>query len=101
MPISEWQRRPRLRKVQRYSEETLRATIERCVDELGRIPLIADFSEWRERELKRSRTPDLLLPTDSPYRSRYGTWKRALAHFGFSEETVTARRNQGRDGSSE
>jgi Homing endonuclease associated repeat len=90
------ERLQRLVKVDRYSEDTLRDTLLRCVADLGHVPLIAEFSAWRERELKRTRARKVLLPTDSPYRYRYGTWERALLHFGFSEAKVRARLDAGR-----
>lgn len=89
-------RRKTLLKVDRYSEATLRETLLRCALALGHAPLIAEFTAWRATELKRL-GPVAVLPTDSPYRSRYGTWEKALRHFGFSEEQVAARLDRGRE----
>lgn len=85
-----------LAKVDRYSEATLRATLLRCALEIGHAPLIAEFAAWRARELKRARGKRIILPTDSPYRYRFGTWEKALLHFGFTPEQVAARLEAGR-----
>lgn len=95
------ERRSRLAKVDRYSEATLRDTLERCARELGRPPLVEEFDEWRQRELKRTRTRTVLLPSNSPYRRRWGTWERALLHFGFAPEAVAERLEPGRERSNE
>jgi hypothetical protein len=89
-------RRKSLVKVDRYSDATLRETLLRCALALGHAPLISDFSAWRAKELKRL-GPVAVLPTDSPYRYRYGTWEKALGHFGFSEEQIAARLDRGRE----
>lgn len=90
-------RRYRVAKVDRYSEGTLRDTLMRCVRELGRPPLVEEFAEWRQRELARTRAQEVVLPSDSPYRRRYGSWERALLHFGFDAEAVAARLVPGRE----
>lgn len=95
------ERRSRLAKVDRYSEATLRDTLERCARELGRPPLVDEFEEWRQRELKRTRANTVLLPSNSPYRRRWGTWERALLHFGFAPEAVAERLVPGRERSDE
>jgi hypothetical protein len=91
------ERRSRLAKVDRYTDETLSVTLMRCADELGYVPLVADFAAWRKRELNRTRARQVVFPSDSPYRHRYGDWERALRHFGFSAEAIVARRRAGRE----
>jgi Homing endonuclease associated repeat len=88
--------RARVAKVDRYSEATLRATLVRCVEELGHLPVVAEFEDWRRRELERTGEDPSVLPSDSPYRRRYGSWEGALQHFGFSAEDVAARLRDGR-----
>lgn len=80
-------------KVGRYREETLRATLEQCVKELGHIPLLIDYELWREKELELAHAQgrELFLPSSSPYRRRYGSWEQALIHFGYPEDEVKAR----------
>ena len=80
----------RVGKVHRYREETLRETLKRCADYLGHVPLVVEFGLWRDRELElaKSQGQDISLPSSGPYRSRYGTWARALLHFGFSQEEI-------------
>lgn len=95
------ERRSRLAKVDRYSEETLRETLLRCAADFGHVPLVDDFQQWRVRELKRTRSRALVLPSDSPYRRRWGTWERALRHLGFSAEEIAARHKPGRERSNE
>jgi hypothetical protein len=93
-------RRAVLAKVDRYSEATLRETLFRCALAIGHAPLIAEFTAWRARELKRACGKRIILPTDSPYRYRFGTWEKALLHFGFTPEQVAARLEAGRGRSS-
>lgn len=90
------ERRSRLAKVDRYSEATLRDTLERCARDLGRPPLVEEFDEWRQRELSRTRSRNVLLPSNSPYRRRWGTWERALLYFGFTPEAIAERLAPGR-----
>ncbi len=90
-------------KVHRYREDTLRETLERCAGDLGHVPLIIEFEHWRRRELElaKARGEELFLPSDSPYRRRWGSWDKALLALGFSAEEVYARLEPGRDASNE
>jgi hypothetical protein len=85
-------------KVHRYREETLRLTLERCARDLGHVPLVIEFEHWRRRELElaKARGEQLFLPSDSPYRRRWGTWEEALIHFGFPPEEIAERLEPGR-----
>jgi hypothetical protein len=86
-------------KVHRYREETLRLTLERCARDLGHVPLVIEFEHWRRREfeLAKARGEQVFLPSDSPYRRRWGTWERALLHFGFAPEAIAERLEPGRE----
>jgi hypothetical protein len=95
------ERRSRVAKVDRYTEATLRDTLTRCARDLGRPPLVADFVDWRRRELARTRARDVMCPSDSPYRRRFGSWERALLYFGFDAEEVNGRLVPGRERSTE
>lgn len=90
-------------KVHRYREETLRATLERCARDLGHVPLVIEFEHWRQRELElaKARGEELFLPSDSPYRRRWGSWEDALLHFGFTPEAVAERLEPGRERSNQ
>jgi len=90
-------RRPRLAKVWRYSDDTLGEILGECARELGHVPLVAEFQAWRVARLKRTRARNVGLPTDSPYRRRFGSWEGALRHFGFSEVEIAARLTAGRE----
>jgi Homing endonuclease associated repeat len=85
-------------KVHRYREQTLRETLERCARDLGHVPLVIEFEHWRRRELElaKARGEELWLPSDSPYRRRFGTWETALLYFGFTPEAVAERLEPGR-----
>ncbi len=84
----------RLGKVWRYTEEMLRETLDRCVDDLGHVPQVAEFDWWRQREfeLARAQGNDALhLPSAGPYRRRWGSWEAALLRLGFSPDQVEER----------
>lgn len=80
----------RVGKVHRYREETLRETLERCTAYVGHVPLVVEFDLWRNRELElaKAQGQEIRLPSSGPYRSRYGTWSKALLHFGFSQDKI-------------
>lgn len=84
----------RLGKVWRYHDQTLRETLARCVEAVGRPPTVAEFEWWRRRELElaRARGDDALhLPSAGPYRKRFGNWEEALRRLGYGT-AVRARR---------
>lgn len=85
-------------KVHRYREETLREALLRCARDLGHVPLVIEYEHWRQRELElaKARGEELWLPSDSPYRRRWGTWEDALLHFGFAPEAIAERLEPGR-----
>lgn len=86
-------------KAHRYREETLRETLADCADDLSHVPLVAEYKAWREREMELGAASgrEKFLPSDSPYRRRYGSWEAALMHFGFTPEAVAARLELGRE----
>jgi hypothetical protein len=92
-------RSKRVGKVHRYRDDTLREVIERCASDLGHVPLVIEFELWRQREheLAKARGEELHLPSDSPYRRRWGSWDNALLALGFAEEEVLARLEPGRE----
>lgn len=87
----------RVGKVHRYRDDTLRETMLRCAGFLGHPPLVAEFEAWRFRELElaKARGEEIALPSDSPYRARWGTWENALLHFGFSQDEIDGAREAG------
>jgi hypothetical protein len=94
-------RRPRLAKVWRYTDETLGDVLSECARDLGHAPLVEEFQAWRVARLKRTGARAVGLPTDSPYRRRFGSWEGALRQFGFSDEEIAARLTPGRRRSTE
>ncbi len=87
-------RERRLGKVWRYTEDTLRDTLEHAAEHWGRPPSVAEFEWWRERELEvavAAGNDDIHLPSANPYRRRYKTWEGALLHFGFTPEEIAKR----------
>jgi hypothetical protein len=82
----------RLGKVWRYTDDTLRETLARCVTHYGRPPQVAEFDWWRERELARAQGDDALhLPSSTPYRRRWKRWEHALRACGYSPEEAATR----------
>jgi len=87
----------RLGKVWRYTEDTLRETLVRCVAHYGRPPQVAECEWWRERELELARAQGddaLHLPSPTPYRRRWETWEGALLHCGYTPDEVAERLEQ-------
>jgi hypothetical protein len=86
-------------KVHRYREDSLREAIEKCARDLGRVPLVIEFEHWRQREMElaKAQGQELFLPSDSPYRRRWGSWDEALLHFGFTPEAIKERFEPGRE----
>lgn len=86
-------RQRRLGKVWRYTDETLREVLSRCVGEIGHVPQVAEFDHWRQRELElaTSRGEELHLPSATPYRRRWRTWEKALLNFGYSADEIHGR----------
>jgi hypothetical protein len=89
----------RLGKVHRFRDEALREALQRCAADLGHVPLVVEYEYWRQREheLAKARGEELHLPSDSPYRRRWGSWDDALLALGFSESAVLARLEPGRE----
>lgn len=84
----------RVGKVWRYTDDTLRETVGRCVDYYGRVPMVSEFEWWRDRELELARAEGndaLHLPSPTPYRRRYGSWEQALLRFGYTTEQLAER----------
>jgi hypothetical protein len=96
-------RSKRVGKVHRYRDDTLREVVKRCAADLGHVPLVIEFELWRQREheLAKARGEELHLPSDSPYRRRWGSWDCAMVALGFSEDEVLARLEPGREASNE
>jgi len=94
----------RLGKVWRYNEDQLADTLEQCSfyyvvtyglpDDARYAPLVSEFKHWRDREFELARDRGDMhfhLPSDSPYRRRYGDWETALMHFGFTPDQLAER----------
>lgn len=84
----------RLGKPVRYSEDELREALAACVEHFGRVPNTAEYSWWRERQLELARAQGKErphLPTDGPYRERWGGWEGGLLHFGHTPDAIAHR----------
>ena len=67
----------RVGKIWRYSEQTLGDTLRACVEHYGRVPMVAEFDWWRERELQLAAATGndaFHIPSATPYRRRWKTW---------------------------
>jgi hypothetical protein len=96
-------RRRLVGKIQRYREATLRETLVRCAEDLGRPPLVIEYEHWRQREIELAKAggDELFLPSSSPFRRIWGSWDNALIECGFAPEEVEARLESGRERSDE
>ena len=84
----------RVGKVWRFTEDTLREALARCVTYYGHVPMVAEYTWWRDRELELARAAGgdaLHLPSPNPYRRRWKTWEAALLHFGYTPDQVAER----------
>jgi len=87
-------RHRRVSKIWRYTEATLRETLERVVVYYGAIPTIQEFDAWRQRELRLATAEGndaLQVPSTRPFRERYHGWENALLHFGYAAEEIAKR----------
>jgi hypothetical protein len=87
-------RHRRVSKIWRYTEATLRETLERVVAYYGAIPTIQEYDAWRQRELRLATVEGndaLQVPSTRPYRERYHGWENALLHFGYAAEEIAKR----------
>ena len=76
-----------------FREDELRQGLNDCANELGRVPLSAEYREWRQKEIElaKARGEDARLPSYEAFWRRYGDWDSALIHFGFDRDEVYAR----------
>jgi len=84
----------RLGKPVRYSEDELREALAACVEHFGRVPNTAEYAWWRERQLELARAQGRErphLPTEGPFRERWGGWEGALLHFGHTPDAIAHR----------
>ena len=84
----------RLGKVWRYTDDTLRETLARCVAHYGRPPQKVEFGWWRDRELELARAQGddaFHLPSSEAYRRRWGRWEHVLRGCGYSPEEAALR----------
>jgi hypothetical protein len=90
-------------KVHHYSEKTLREVLERCAADLGKVPLVIEYKLWRQREeeIAKATGEEVFLPSDSPYRRRWGSWEAALEALGFPTDEIKMRLEPGRARSTE
>jgi hypothetical protein len=87
-------RHRRVSKIWRYTEATLRETLERVIAYYGSIPTIQEFDAWRQRELRLAAAEGndaLQVPSTRPFRERYHGWENALLHFGYAAEEIAKR----------
>jgi hypothetical protein len=84
----------RLGKPVRYSEDELREALARAVEHFGRVPNTQEYAWWRERQLELARAQGKErphLPTEGPFRERWGGWEGGLLHFGYTPDAIAHR----------
>jgi hypothetical protein len=86
-------------KVNTYREEAMHDALEKAAEVLGHPPLVVEYDHWRYREIELAKTrgEDLWIPSDSVFRRRYGSWEKALEHFGYDEDARLKRFEPGRE----
>ena len=85
----------RLGKVWRYTDETLNEALACCSAYYGRVPQVAEYERWRQRELELAQAEGHHaphLPSSSPYRRRWGSWERALVALGCTPAAIAGSR---------
>jgi hypothetical protein len=84
----------RFGKPVRYSEDELREVLAACVEHFGHTPNTKEYIWWRERQLELARARGEKkphLPSEGPYRERYGGWEGGLLHFGYTPDAIAHR----------
>lgn len=88
-------RERKIGKKWRFTEHEMREALTECVAFLkGQVPLVADYKNWRWRKLELAEAAGdsyLQVPSDSPFRRRYGSWEAAMLHFGYTPDEVAER----------
>jgi len=76
-----------------YSLDELKAALDGCVAEVGRVPLVSEYEEWRRKELSLAATRGAhgRVPGPESFRRRYGDWPAALIACGYSRDDVYLR----------
>jgi hypothetical protein len=90
--------RKRLRgRPRSYRSQELGQALAACKKSLGRVPLVAEYEKWRMSmiELARHAGQERFIPSAAPFRRRFGTFERALVHFGYSPEQTGLRYEEG------
>ncbi|MDO9410080.1 hypothetical protein [Patulibacter sp.] len=88
----------RIRKIWKYTEETLAHWMEKAVAEYGRPPQVAEYDWWRQRELALAKPKGdvtLHIPSPQPFRKRWRTWPEALLALGYDPEAIDSRLERG------
>ncbi len=84
----------RLGKPVRYSEDELREALAACVAHFGRVPNTREYAWWRERQLELARAQGRErphLPSEGPFRERWGGWVGGMLHFGYTPDAIAHR----------
>lgn len=78
----------------RYSEDELRAALAACVAHFGRVPNTQEYAWWRSRQLELARAKGEKkphIPTEGPFREKWGGWEGGLLHFGYTPDALAHR----------
>lgn len=84
----------RLGKPVRYSEDELRKALAACVEHFGRVPNTQEYVWWRERQLELAHArgeEKPHLPSEGPFRERWGGWEGGMLHFGYTPDAIAHR----------
>jgi hypothetical protein len=87
-------RNRRVGRVHRYSDQTLRETLQRAGADLGHPPQTNEYSRWRHQEIETARASGektFQLPSVGAFRSHWGGWENVLTECGFSAGEIAAR----------
>lgn len=83
----------------RFTDAQLADAMARAATECGGVPTTKDYAWWRHGQLEVANAQgdhDLMLPSLSSFRRRWGSWRETLVGCGYTKTQVVERMGHGR-----